>query len=111
MRVTVKVKKLGVGLVEAVNFDVPDTLADDMVCDLTFSMLNAQDPAGWFTLTREVIDAYHRQYPSLSVGDIVTVGNRDYRCEAVGWTNVTSTPPDDNPDAGTEEAIEKAEGR
>jgi hypothetical protein len=107
MKVTVRVR-FGGRLVPAAVFDVPEALATDDVLERTFGALNAPDPAGFFTLTPEVIAGYHRHFPSLSMGDTVEVGNRGvFVCEAVGW-RPQYEPPDDNPDAGTEAAIEKA---
>lgn len=128
MRVTVRVVKadrrrdIGFGpffrpptaddLRPALGFDVPNSWGDMLTLERTFEALNSPEPAPVGTLTLNAIARYHKAFPSLSVGDVVTLDDRGYVCASVGWEQWPAPggyePTDDDPDGGIEEAIEKA---
>lgn len=59
---------------------------DDLaICEKVFAALNAPffSPVG--NLTEQDIKEYHREYPSLSVGDVVQINGQPYACEGTGW--------------------------
>ena len=148
MRVTVRVRTLASRLSRrpptshadyllALVFNVPDGWPPNVVAERTFEALNVDDHPGFGSLTAKSIRYYHARYPSLSVGDLVTVGYTTLVCDLVGFKPLATTDPaeiaaetnddsddtscerpgnvmrldnipDDNPDADTEKAIEKA---
>lgn len=73
-------------LVHAITFNIPDDDPDDYsICERTYLMLNSDGNPGmvYGTLTEEVCIAYHQQFPSLSVGDVVMVFHLgSWRCQA-----------------------------
>ncbi|MCK5548164.1 MAG: hypothetical protein KAI64_04065, partial [Thermoplasmata archaeon] len=62
----------------------PDDSDQDLL-EKVFAALNAPffSPIG--NLTEQDIKEYHREYPSLSVGDVVQINGQPYACEGVGW--------------------------
>jgi hypothetical protein len=79
--------------------------SDAQAAEKAFSLLNNpfEDRYGYFepdrceaeiNLSVTGIDArdiveYHKNFHSLSVGDLVKVDDRIYACESLGWTEVT----------------------
>lgn len=53
-------------------------------CDEAFQLFNA--PVEYLPSDRhDLVNRYHRQFPSLSVGDVVEVDKARYAVESVGW--------------------------
>ena len=65
-----------------------------VLCDQVFAALNSpiSAPLGTLDVARAVA-AYHKVYPSLSVGDIVEVDGKRYVCQTVGWLPLDTTGP------------------
>ena len=73
----------------AVVFQVPpfDHFTDEQVLDKVFRLFNGP-PEAWGTLTVENVITYHNRFPSLSIGDVVSVGGNHYACARFGWTKI-----------------------
>jgi len=54
----------------------------------TFAELNRPDPVGFGSLTPEQINLYHRNFPSLSVGDVVELGGVWYQVGKIGFDEI-----------------------
>jgi hypothetical protein len=64
-----------------------------VLCDRVFAALNSPGPVPVGTLDAVHIAAYHKVYPSLSVGDIVEVDGKRYVCQTAGWLPLETTGP------------------
>ena len=71
----------------ALSFEAEAKSALDL-CDLVFAALNRDNPNPLGTLDVARIAAYHKVYPSLSVGDVAEVDGQKYACQIVGWLPV-----------------------
>lgn len=70
-------------------FDVPDNGDAIDICDMLFRQTNLYEGYAWNIL--EPLLPENRTHTALSVGDEITVNGVTYRCEPIGWAEVSLT--------------------
>lgn len=64
---------------------------DEEICDHAFRIFNAPEEF-LFPEEKEILGDYHKNFPSLSVGDFVQVGDVKFECMGSGWQIVNEIP-------------------
>jgi len=82
---------------QALEFEALADDGDENILEATFKALNCPPDmvrnSVFGTLGEASVIAYHKEHPSLSVGDEVRIGGRAYRCEGAGWRRVADLGP------------------
>jgi hypothetical protein len=70
-------------------FTVPEETGDEVACEMAFHITNA--PESMLSSKQLAIVKQYRPRRSLSVGDVVTVGDNTFMCMSAGWKKLTKS--------------------